>query len=144
MLDLRPLNVYCRSYGMKMNTLRNLAAMGLQKDALMFSWDLEDGFHSLGIEPSYRKYMTFLLAGKHGQQELIRCAAVPFGWTTSPWVFQKVMEVVVRLLHTPGLPTAEAVVSKPAFAAAALPQGSEIVRVGGRRTRLVLVDYRPP
>jgi hypothetical protein len=50
------------------------------------SFDLEDGFHAIPIHPDDRKYFTFFIGGK-----VCQFAALPFGWTLSPFIFTKVM-----------------------------------------------------
>ena len=137
-LDLRPLNVWCRDHNMKCESLRSLAAMGLTPETLMFSWDLQDGFHCCGIDPAYRKYMTFRMMG-----QLHQVAALPFGWTSSPYVFQQIMQVLTKVLRAPDLPTEAALKSSPS----SLPgrtAAMTVQRVGGVRRRLYLVHERPP
>ena len=137
-LDLRPLNVWCKEHKMKCESLRSLAAMGLTPETLMFSWDLQDGFHCCGIDKDYRKYMTFRLMG-----ELHQIASLPFGWSSSPFVFQQLMQVLTKVLRTPDLPTAVELARAPR----SLPGGTaklQVQRVGGVRRRLYEVHERPP
>ncbi|KAK3245094.1 hypothetical protein CYMTET_45319 [Cymbomonas tetramitiformis] len=44
-----------------------------------FSFDLQDGYHYVGIDPEFQKFMQFDVQG-----ELYPCSALPFGWNDSP------------------------------------------------------------
>ena len=136
-LDLRPLNLYCRDHKMSMESLKSLTAMGLRPESLMFSWDLQDGFHCCGIAKEDRKYMTFHLLG-----QLHQIAAVPFGWTSSPYVFGQIMAVLVRLLRGPGLPSESDV--KHGMRGNHQLQRAKVLRVGGVRRALYLMHEMPP
>ena len=136
-LDLTPLNKWCKKHSMKCESLRTLAAMGLNPGALMFSWDLEDGFHSFGIDPDYRQYMTFRLLG-----ELHQIASVPFGWTSSPYVFQECMKVVCKLLRTPDLPSESAM--KAGVRGQSVLQRVRPLKVRAPRKQVVASDDMPP
>ena len=105
----------------------------------MFSWDLQDGFHCCGIHKDYRQYMTFRLFG-----ELHQIASLPFGWTSSPFVFQQVMEVLCRVLRSPDLPTASELKKGPR--GLITRSKVSVLRVGGARRRLYALkpDDRPP
>ena len=137
-LDLRPLNIWCVEHKMKCESLRSLAAMGLTPGALIFSWDLQDGFHCCGIDKDYRKYMCFRMMG-----ELHQVAALPFGWSSSPYVFQQIMQVLTKVLRAPDLPSEEELKRSPR----SLPGRTAAIcvqKVGGVRRRLYLVHERPP
>jgi ribonuclease HI len=58
-----------------------------------------------------RRYMTFCLPpatdDPTGAPRYFRCAALPFGWLNSPYVFTKVMRVMVRMLRSPTAPSLE-------------------------------------
>jgi biotin operon repressor len=72
----------------------------------MFSFDLQDGYFAVGIHPEHRRYMTFALPPAPGSPpgappRYFQCAAMPFGWATSPLIFTKVMRVMVQQLRSP-------------------------------------------
>ena len=121
---------------MKMESLKSLAAMGLRPESLMFTWDLQDGFHCRGIHPYDRKYMTFSLFG-----QLHQISAVPFGWTSSPFVFSEIMKVLVRVLRNPGLPS-ESDVKRGLRGSTTLPR-ARTSRVGGVRRAVYVMDKLP-
>ena len=49
--------------------------------------------------------MTFAVPDERGMPTYYRCAAMPFGWSASPYIFTKVMRVMVRLLRAPTAPS---------------------------------------
>ena len=57
-VDLRPTNAFCREFRCKYETLRNLSRLAGRGD-WMFSWDLADGYHQIGVHADSRRYMTF-------------------------------------------------------------------------------------
>ena len=137
-LDLTPLNEWCRSHKMKCESLKMLASMGLRADSLMMSFDLQDGFHCVGIDPAYRQYMTFRLWG-----ELIQMASLPFGWSSSPYVFQEVMKVVCKVLRSPDLPSTADLLRARGSAVPVRPQECSLRSAGGPKPHH-LHHLRPP
>ena len=93
----------------KYETLKVLSRIARKGD-WMFSWDLQDGYHSVGVHQGSRRYMTFAVAPPLGSPpgtppRYIRAAAIPFGWNASPYIFTKVMRVMVQQLRSPSAPT---------------------------------------
>lgn len=129
-VDLRPTNSFCRQSSCKYETLRVLQRLARQGD-WMISWDLKDGYHAVGIQPDFRRFMTFALPPAPGSPpgtppRYIRCAALPFGWLASPYIFTKVMRVMVRMLRAPQAATFERLRRQTAGGRAA------ILRLGSR------------
>ena len=109
-INFKFLNTFCKKVAQKYETLKVLRNLAQQGD-FAISFDLQDGFHAIPIAEEDRKYLTFELDGKIWQ-----CAALPFGWTLSPWIFNKVMRVVVRFFRShagPHLDKKKAVPKKP-------------------------------
>ena len=78
----------------------------------MFSFDLQDGYHAVGVHPEHRRYMSFALPPPPGSPpgtppRYLRTAVCPFGWSASPRIFTKVMRVMVQQLRSPGAATLE-------------------------------------
>jgi hypothetical protein len=82
-----------------------------------------DGFHAIPIHPDDRECFTFSIGGK-----VFQFAALPFGWTLSPFVFTKVIDA-----------PSGAVISVPTMAWVCLRRQSVDYREcpgGGRRWRI--------
>ena len=123
-VDLRPTNAFCRPRSCKYETLRVLSRLARRGD-WMVSFDLQDGYHCVGIAEAHRKYMTFALPPAPGSApgappRYIRCAALPFGWIASPLIFTKVMRVMLRMLRAPQAATFDRLRRQTAAGRAAL------------------------
>eukprot|EP00854_Cymbomonas_tetramitiformis_P015972 gene15972-biopygen16470 len=79
----------------KMEILKKLRRLA-KPDDWCFSFDLQDGYHAVRIDPEYQEYMQFDVRG-----ELFQCGALPFGWNDSPRIFVKIMKVLVECLRSP-------------------------------------------
>ena len=84
-MDFDKLNKETLKSAFLYETLKSLRHLAKRGDWAI-SFDLEDGFHAVPIHPDDRKYFTFFIGGK-----VFQFAALPFGWTQSPFVFTKVM-----------------------------------------------------
>lgn len=96
-IDLRRINLWCKLFSMKLETLKKLRNLARRTD-YMFSMDLADGFYCLGIEESARDYFTVSVNG-----QLWRLAALPMGWCLSPYYFCELMKVWVRAMRAPSV-----------------------------------------
>ncbi|KAK3243856.1 hypothetical protein CYMTET_46510 [Cymbomonas tetramitiformis] len=94
-VDFRWLNQWCVKNRVKMETLKKLRRLAKPGD-WCFSFDLQDGFHALGIHPDFQRFMQFDLQG-----DLLQSSAVPFGWNDAPRVFCKFVRVMVEALRSP-------------------------------------------
>ncbi|KAK3240781.1 hypothetical protein CYMTET_49399 [Cymbomonas tetramitiformis] len=94
-MDLRQLNAHCMKSRYKMETLKKLRRLA-KPDDWCFSFDLQDGYHAVGIDPEYQEFMQFDV-----RRELFQCGAFPFGWNDSPHIFDKIMKVLVECLRSP-------------------------------------------
>ena len=94
-MDFRWLNSHCVDRTCRFETLKLLQRIAKKGD-YMFSFDLQDGYHAIGIAPEDRKYFTFNLNGR-----LLQASALPFGWNASPYVFVKTMKTLVQSLRSP-------------------------------------------
>jgi hypothetical protein len=81
--DPRPLNKYCVRKRLKMKTLQGVRHLA-QKGDYMFSFDLQDGFHTLGINQADRYYFTVNVRG-----QLYILAGLPMGWSLSPFIYSR-------------------------------------------------------
>jgi hypothetical protein len=96
-VDLRHVNLHCLQLTCRYETLKMLRTIARRQDHF-FSFDLADGYHHIAIAHHHRRFFTFRLAGR-----LLQCAALPFGWNASPFVFTKVMRALVGYLRAPAV-----------------------------------------
>ena len=64
----------------------------------LWSCDLADAYHHIGVHPDSQKYFTFALETETGI-EYFSASALSFGWTLSPYVFSSTMKVIVSHLR---------------------------------------------
>ncbi|KAK3283556.1 hypothetical protein CYMTET_8750, partial [Cymbomonas tetramitiformis] len=76
-MDFRWLNSHCVKSRCKMETLKKLRRLAKSNDWCI-SFDLQDGYHVVGIDPAFQEYMQFDV-----RRELFQCGALPFGWNAS-------------------------------------------------------------
>ena len=69
------------------------------------SWDVNKAFNLLEIHRADQKFMTLDLGQCIGGPRFVMCAAMPFGYVNSPYVFTRVMRVPVGEMRAEGLPT---------------------------------------
>ncbi|KAJ1209615.1 hypothetical protein NDU88_004989 [Pleurodeles waltl] len=96
--DLRILNWFLKREKFQMLTLAQVL-LALNKGDWMVSVDLQDAYFHIPILKSHRKYLRFVVGSQHYQ-----FAVLPFGLTSAPRVFTKVMSVVAAHLRRKGIP----------------------------------------
>ena len=92
-IDLSVLNTYLVIPKFKMETPASIRE-GLRVGSWTTSIDLTDAYFHIPIHPESRKYMRLEFQGT-----VFQFKALPFGLSTSPWIFTKVMAAVKKLLH---------------------------------------------
>jgi len=92
-LNLRPLNKHVKSSHFKMQTLRSII-QALQPGDWVAKLDLKDAYFHIPIHPKHRMFLRFAIQGKCYQFR-----ALPFGLTSAPRIFTKIMSVVGAYLH---------------------------------------------
>eukprot|EP00873_Tetraselmis_striata_P039065 jgi/Tetstr1/459329/TSEL_004724.t1 len=76
---------------MRFETLRRLRYLACRDD-WAFSFDLQDGYYALGLREDVREYCTINVRGT-----LWRSAALPMGWSLSPYYFCILVNVMLGL-----------------------------------------------
>ena len=126
-MDLRPLNIHCKEFKTRFETLSRLGTVIMEGETVAFvSFDLEDGYFCLQIDPEYQQYFGINIQGRMYQANVL-----PFGWSTSPYAFCTAMKTLTRLLRAAHLPTAEVVAQS--LSGAYVEQCSELERLSGLR-----------
>lgn len=95
-LNLRQLNEFIDSLHFKMEDYRSVVNL-MTKDCFFVSIDLQDAYHLIPVHESSQKYLLFEFQGK-----LYRYTCIPFGLSTAPRLFTKVMRPVMGRLRSLG------------------------------------------
>ena len=96
-VDLRHINEHIEGATCKFETLAQLPMM-LQKNDWMVSLDLKSGYYHIPVHPKYIKFLTTEMDGM-----LVSFRALPFGLSTAPRIFTKVMRVFVGAMRARGI-----------------------------------------
>ena len=96
-IDLKKLNLSVVKTKFRMETPQSVLRAIRQGD-WMFSIDLKDAYLQIPIHPSSRKFLSFVVGSQTWQFK-----ALPFGLTTAPQVFTRVMAPVAAFLHRQGI-----------------------------------------
>ena len=96
-VDLSELNKCVKKIHFKMDSFTSVLDL-LHKDAFLTSVDLKDAYHSVPIFSNHRKFLTFLWEGR-----FFRFNVLPFGLTSAPRVFTKILKPVLASLREEGI-----------------------------------------
>ena len=96
-LNLKPLNRFIQTTKFRMETLP-LVKEAVQPGDWLASLDLKDAYLHVPIRPSHQKYLRAKFQGKVYQ---FRC--LPFGISTAPRVFTKVVAPLIAILRSLGI-----------------------------------------
>ena len=96
-IDLSALNRYLSSPHFRMETARSVM-QSLPLGAWCTSIDLKDAFLHVPIARKHRKYLRFRIG-----DAAFQFRALPFGLTTSPLVFTRIVKTVGAYAHSQGL-----------------------------------------
>lgn len=87
-LNLKPLNKFIESDHFKMEDIRTAIKL-VSQDFFMCSIDLKESYFLVAIAPEHRKYLRFEF-----ERVLYQFTALPYGLSTAPSVFTKLMKPV--------------------------------------------------
>jgi hypothetical protein len=96
-LNLKPLNKRLVIETFKMETLKNVI-LACSPGEWLASLDLKDAYFHVPVHPAHRRFLRFCLRGVHYQYRVL-----PFGLSTSPRVFTKVLAPVIESLRVQGV-----------------------------------------
>ena len=100
-LDLRFLNKHLAKRKFKFENLRVVAEI-LQPDDWFFTFDLRKGYHHVAIFQEHWKYLAFSFTFDGKPRYFLFCS-LPFGLSTSPYVFTKLLRPVVAHWRSQGI-----------------------------------------
>ncbi len=96
-IDLKRLNRMLDVPRFKMETLQSIWNH-LIPGCFTFSIDLSDAYFHIPIYPKHRKYLRFCFLGV-----VYQFRALPFGLSSAPWIFTKVMSEIRGMVHPLGI-----------------------------------------
>lgn len=97
-LNLKNLNKFIDTEHFKLEDLRTAIKLVSPK-FFMCTVDLKDAYFLIKIHKKYKKYLRFQFGDNN---EIFEFNVLPFGLSTAPFVFTKVMKPVVKLLRSSG------------------------------------------
>lgn len=96
-INLKPLNTFIEVEHFKMEDWRTVTSV-LEKDVFMAKFDLKDAYHFISISMECRKFLRFRWNGF-----VYEYTCLPFGLSTGPFIFTKVMKEAMKVLRMKGL-----------------------------------------
>ena len=96
-LNLKPHHTFLRVDSFKMETLRSVT-LAVNQGEWLASIDLKDAYFHVPIRQSHRQFLRFSIQG-----EVYQYKVLPFGLSTSPRVFTKVLAPVIAHLRIQGV-----------------------------------------
>ena len=96
-IDLSFLNQFILTPTFKMEHLEKTLRL-LQHPSWAGIVDVQDAFLSVWIAPAFRKYFCFFLNGV-----MYMFKRMPFGLTTAPWIFSRLMRIIKKFLRRKGV-----------------------------------------
>ena len=96
-INLPPLNRIVPNQNFRMESILLLKDI-LKPNSFLTKIDLKDAFYSIPIAKMSRKYLQFIYHNK-----LYQFCILPFGISTAPRVFSKILKPVIALLRTRGI-----------------------------------------
>ena len=96
-VNLRPLNQYMQKQRFKMESIAMLRHL-LKRGDWMGSIDLKDAFQSVPIHKDFRKLLRFMW-----KERLFEFRCLPFGLSSAPRTFSKILKPVMALFRRSGI-----------------------------------------
>ena len=100
-LDLKYVNKHVFKDKMKFDDWKIMQDF-LEPTDLLFKFDISQGYHHIDIDEQHQKYLGFSWKIK-GQTRYFVFALLPFGLTSAPFLFTKVMRCLLTFWRAPGI-----------------------------------------
>ena len=76
------------------------------KEYFVFSFDLKSGYHHIDIFPDHRRYLAFSWDFGSGHTRYFQFTALPFGLSSAPFIFTKLLKPLEAHWRAQGIPIA--------------------------------------
>ena len=96
-LDLRQVNVCLKKYRFKLEDIRTAAKLFRAGD-FVITFDLKSGYHHVDMAEDHWRYLGFSWKG-----QFYCFKSLPFGLSTAPYLFNKLVKVLVRYWREKGI-----------------------------------------
>ena len=96
-INLKFLNQFVEKLHFKMEDIKNLKDI-LQEGDQMAKLDLKDAYFSISIAEKHRKFLQF-----YWRNQLLQFTCLPFGLSSAPYVFTKLLRPVLTFLRDKGI-----------------------------------------
>ena len=100
MLDCRNLNPHLAQFKFKYEDV-SVAKQIFQRGDLLFTFDLKSAYHHIEIYPSHKTYVGFSW-NNADKKCFYEFNVLPFGSATAPFIFTKMMRVVISWWRSKG------------------------------------------
>ena len=104
-LDLKPVNLYIFKQKFKCEDLKVVLKV-LSKGFYLFKFDLKSGYHHVEIFPDHRRFLAFYWDFGNGVLKHFQFAVLPFGLSSAPYLFPKLLRPVITSWRCKGIPMA--------------------------------------
>ena len=94
-LDLSKLNFHVYKEKIKFDDWKSMQPF-IRQDVFMFKFDLKQGYHHVDIFEEHMKFLGFSWIF-NGKVQYFKFTVLPFGLTSAPFIFTKIMRVLVKL-----------------------------------------------
>ena len=76
----------------------------LDKDFFMLKFDLKSAYHHIEIFEEHRTYLAFAWNFGQSKTRYFRFCVLPFGLSTAPFVFPKLLKALIKYWRSQGIP----------------------------------------
>ena len=104
-LDLRHVNLYIFNQKFKCEDLK-VALKVLSKGFYLFKFDLKSDYHHVEIFPDHRSFLAFSWDFGNGILKHFQFAVLPFGLSSAPYLFTKLLRPAITSWRCKGIPMA--------------------------------------
>ena len=104
-LDLRHVNLHVFKRKFRCEDI-SVALQIFSEGFYLFKFDLKSGYHHVEIFPDHRKYLAFSWVFGDGAVKYFQFAVLPFGLSSAPYLFTKLLRPILTSWRSNGIPMA--------------------------------------